>query len=606
MSNRKTYRKLFRRVLTGGVGLPSEGLIGKWLVQNNLVDSIGESSILFQSGDAATWQTTAVWGFERTAATITIDTALGGDILFVGEAPKYWTWAQWVTYPGINATVLFIGRDGIAGYSTSQAAKASSIIRYLDYTEPEIDYYVDSTIPVGGDGLTADTPIKTIAALLALSPAAGSVIGLKSGSSWQEQFVFPANNITLKSYGTGDYPLLDASDLIAPESFSKTVGRTNVYEVSLAVETSAVAAEYPSVWVNNTRLTKAADLATCDTTPGTYYHASPTDVTPITIYVHAPGSTDPTSDGKTYEASVRGSGATCYARTGCIIKGVRGRRNYSSYGSITVGVGCLAVDCKADDGNTHNLFVRPSGRAVNCSALNFYDSATAPIPYIFYENSPSATHEMPFHNCSLDADAYTSANGYYCHTTSGEFASVTYKSCGSNNVSTPYSFANTSLGNVSGGTITNFLIILNSTSPVTCKGITGSAARASAHWGNLGVGCTSAVIEDNNVVFDTSGHLRVLGNNKTFVLRDNTITGPNTVLLQSSAYTGVSVTITGNTFIPNGKMSVIYNVTGEITLASDNNAFGGATGKWTYNGADYLNLAAWQVTGRDLNSTNVA
>lgn len=97
-----------------------------------MVDTIGESSILYQSGDAATWQTTAVWGFERTAVTIDLDTALGGNKLFNGETPIYRTWAAWMDLPWINATVLWIGTKGIAGYSSSQAASAIKITSYLN------------------------------------------------------------------------------------------------------------------------------------------------------------------------------------------------------------------------------------------------------------------------------------------------------------------------------------------------------------------------------------------------------------------------------------------------------------------------------------------
>lgn len=593
---------LVERVVMWGGGLPNKtALLMKTMLSSGL------SGILFQSGDTSTWQTTAVWGFERTAGAIAIDDAMGGGILFVGTTPKYWTWAQWVEYPGINENFLFIGFEGIVGYGVNQEAKASRILDYLSYFEPVIDYYVDSNIAVSGDGLTSSTPLKTIADILALNPPAGSVIGLAAGSHWREKFLYPNNNITLKSYGIGDYPLLDSSDIVSPGSFSKTAGRTNIYEVSIDVETGVLAAEYPSIWVDDVRLTKTADLATCDTTPGSYYHANVVDATRITVYIHAPGSTNPASDGKTYEASIRSSGADCYDRTGCIIKGIRGRRNYTSYGSITVGSQCLAIDCKADDGNTHNLFVRPSGRAVQCSAHNFYDSSASPIPFIMYSASPDATDELPFYDCTVTSDTYvTPGLGFYCHTGGPSFASVTYKNCNADNCSTPYGSANTQVLNVIDGVFSNFLAIFSASTPVVCNGIIGTSAKTGAHWGNFTSGCSDVTIDNCNVAFNTTGHIRPLVANQEFTFRNNTITGANTVLNQTSALTGVKVTITDNTFIPAGRMSVIYNVIGTMDLTSDNNDFGGATGKWAYNGVDYLNLAAWQATGRDLNSTNVA
>ena len=131
MSNRKTYRNLFRRVLTGGgLRLPSEGLIFKAIVPG-LVDSIGESSILYQSGDASTWQTTAVWGFERTAATITIDTGLGGSKLYRGTTPVYMRWRDWMIQNWMNKTYLYLGEKGAAGWGESQAANTAQILRAL-------------------------------------------------------------------------------------------------------------------------------------------------------------------------------------------------------------------------------------------------------------------------------------------------------------------------------------------------------------------------------------------------------------------------------------------------------------------------------------------
>jgi len=117
-------------------GLPSrDKLVLFW---NGVTDTIGESSILYQSGDASTWQTTAVWGFERTAATIAIDTALGGGILFVGETPKYMTWAQWMIVAQINVNYLFIGIKGVVGYDTDQALSATKIRRYLNSVDEEL------------------------------------------------------------------------------------------------------------------------------------------------------------------------------------------------------------------------------------------------------------------------------------------------------------------------------------------------------------------------------------------------------------------------------------------------------------------------------------
>ncbi len=113
-----------------GITLPRTGLI--WYSKApGMVDTIGESSILYQSGDASTWATTAVWGFERTAAMIALDTLLGGGVLFSGSDVIYRKWSEWVDIASVNADYLFIGLYGVAAYSVDQSANADRIKRYL-------------------------------------------------------------------------------------------------------------------------------------------------------------------------------------------------------------------------------------------------------------------------------------------------------------------------------------------------------------------------------------------------------------------------------------------------------------------------------------------
>lgn len=98
-----------------------------------LEDFVGESVILYQSGDASTWATTAVWGFEYSAELAAVDTALGGGVLFTGTDPIYRTYAAWLTVESVNIGYLWIGSRGIAVYSTDQADSDGRILRYLGF-----------------------------------------------------------------------------------------------------------------------------------------------------------------------------------------------------------------------------------------------------------------------------------------------------------------------------------------------------------------------------------------------------------------------------------------------------------------------------------------
>jgi len=176
--------------------LPSDGLSFRALVSNSLIDDIGLSSILYQSGDASTWQTTAVWGFERNAVTIAIDTALGGGVLFIGETPRYLTWANWMNMADINVDYLFIGVKGIAGYSTDQTASATEIRKYLNSVDQEL-FISDIFNGLDTNGFTFANPPVAIDqdGKLRISPT--GVLALSGGyfneadPGWQERTPAP-------------------------------------------------------------------------------------------------------------------------------------------------------------------------------------------------------------------------------------------------------------------------------------------------------------------------------------------------------------------------------------------------------------------------------
>lgn len=90
-------------------------------------------------------------------------------------------------------------------------------------------YYVSNKGDDSNDGLASTAPLKTINALLLLRPGHGSVINLEKGSVWHESLYLNldssvnwrdstiyklADNVVIQAYGTGDKPILDASDFM--------------------------------------------------------------------------------------------------------------------------------------------------------------------------------------------------------------------------------------------------------------------------------------------------------------------------------------------------------------------------------------------------------
>lgn len=465
-------------------------------------------------------------------------------------------------------------------------------------------YYVDSVN--GSDANAGTSPSlakQTIAAVPTLT--AGQSIGLARGSTWREELVLSANNCRAEAYGTGDKPMFDCSDVVPAGDWTKTGGRTNVYEASLAVGTDANAAEWPGLWVDDVRMVVVATLDLCDSTPGSIYHGSVTDTTPITLYVHPPGSTDATSDGKVYEASVRRSGVLSYAAANVTIRGLQGRRNYTSYGSFCVGRGGLLDDCLALEGNTHNIFLRGNAEARDCIARDCYHHSESPTMFIGFESSPTAGDTITYTRCTAENTAYYAAClGFYCHSGSGTFASVTHTDCTVDNVGNPFSIANATICYVTGATVTNFSLILGSTSvPIIASGIVGTLAKTGAHWGNFSGAAASVTLDGCTVTFDTTGHLRALTSGQTMTMRNCTITGANSILFNTAA--GTTYISEDNNFVPAGRMSVIYSFGSTTpTVTSDRNNYNGSPGDFIIGGVTHADLAAWQVaTGQDANST---
>ncbi|MEO1281325.1 MAG: hypothetical protein AAFV69_06280, partial [Pseudomonadota bacterium] len=161
----------------------------------------------------------------------------------------------------------------------------------------------------------------------------------------------------------------------------------NVYEIAHTVETDIRAAEWPGLWVDDERMTHVASVAACDATPGTFHVLSPSNQSATTIYVHPPGSTNPTTDAKTYEATTRKAGLWFYATPYAEVENIHARRNHCSYGAICLGRYNKARGCRTSDGNTHNLFMRAYCEVEDHLADGWYGNGSSGTTYIGFDTA---------------------------------------------------------------------------------------------------------------------------------------------------------------------------------------------------------------------------
>jgi hypothetical protein len=505
----------------------------------------------------------------------------------------------------------FVWSQGYVPTSDERTALRSDLTSRRDDLNAASDtprYYIDS---VAGndtnDGLYSAAAKATWADTDAdYAIEAYDVIGLKKDGEWRERVTPGVDDTKIVAYGSGtNRPILRGDDVIANASFTKTGGRTNVYEVSLAVETDANASEWPAMWVDGTRLVWAADLTALDAAPGSFYHGAITDTTPITLYIHSTGSTDPTADGKVYEAAIRDTCADTYAISRATVQGVKASRAYASYGSITGGKYSVISDCEAIDGNTHAVFVREGSRVSGGRYGDCYNHTTSPTIFIAYDTNPVAgvtVEDAEFFQTTYLADCI----GVYMHTGAGTFPYLNLARNTYDNIGQPISAANCTLLTSVDEVITNFLTGFKPLCNANFTRLNLSAAKSGGILGISGAAGITVVVDEATGVFNSTGNLRSVHDNTDFTLQNSHLTGMNQVLVGSG--TGQRWTSRENVLVPNGRMFTIYDLPADVlsngNLNSDYNSFGGATGVWKIAGVTVATtLAEWQnYSGQDLHS----
>lgn len=168
-----------------------------------------------------------------------------------------------------------------------------------------INYFVDS---VNGDdgntGTAEDDAFETLGALetAALAYGDGVSVALAKGSTWRESLDLSSlDNVTVQTFGSGNAPIITGADVETGWTVHTT--HANVYEASVAHEAGGT--ERGTVYEDGVLLNRVADAATCQSTAGSFVIVQGSDGTPWNMQIHPSDSGNPTSNGMTYEVSVR-------------------------------------------------------------------------------------------------------------------------------------------------------------------------------------------------------------------------------------------------------------------------------------------------------------
>lgn len=312
---------------------------------------------------------------------------------------------------------------------------------------PQFDYYVDSVNgdDVNYDGRSSGSPYATLTKLASVWRA-GEKVALARGSSWKGRLTSPGEGSKAYAYGTSENPPeIDCAVTAANASFSKTGGRTNVYEIAVTVDYLGYEPHWNSMWEDGARLTRASGVADCDATPGSMY-ASNDNAANVTLYVHASDSSDVIANGKLYEYAKWGTGWYSWFHPSNEVYGIKCRRNLWEAGSIKMGKNSLLANSIAEEGHKHNVYVRTGCFVANVIATKSYYAGVSSSLFVYNEDSPN-NEGVNFQNCQALLDTWsTAAAGFYGHNNvSGSFGRITYDGCIAENLSAAFQGQHASL-----------------------------------------------------------------------------------------------------------------------------------------------------------------
>lgn len=298
---------------------------------------------------------------------------------------------------------------------------------------PSTNYYVNQEI--GSDsnsGTSVTAPFLTVAKLLTVLTC-GQSAAIYGGSSaqlkYREQFTgsvcSDSNRQSLVGYGNFQ-PLLDASEVIASGSFTKTVGRTNIYQADVVFNANGFA----RAWEDNLSLLRRSSLTQLDSMVGYFIVSDPSLSTPstLTLYIHATGDDNPASNGKVYEYNKRTAGV--FSQSRMTVSNVYTRRQLSNNGSLEVGPNSFITNLTANDGTKHNALIHKGTTIRYCSLNDSYYDGQGKIALVLNDNAPTG-EDAWIESCIYTEALETGGAGFYGHVnSSGNYGTVTCKNCG--------------------------------------------------------------------------------------------------------------------------------------------------------------------------------
>ena len=256
-------------------------------------------------------------------------------------------------------------------------------------------FYVDSASGSDSNDGSVSSPFLTVAKAITVLKS-GSAISLARGGTWYEQAdVGHIDNITIKSHGTGRYPVLNATEAFTNSAFEDSTDRsdsnTNLYSQTFTADlgTNGGTGTFAiQIFEAGEALLRVADAATAQSTAGTFYSpqhsGSQIGITSTTVevFIHPKGSTNAKSDGKAYRYTER---IFCYnVGDGCTITQVRGYGAAHNNGSFNGGVNSTFNQIVSSGSLRHQALMASGTYNGIYAQVDYYNADTGHIAVEFY------------------------------------------------------------------------------------------------------------------------------------------------------------------------------------------------------------------------------
>lgn len=482
------------------------------------------------------------------------------------------------------------------------------------------DYYVDSV--AGSNSNPGLTPLLPKQTLSSLTVANNKKIALKYGSTFRESFNSSSYiGVVLQAYGNANdgSPVIDGTNII---SVWTAEGNPDVWQATISHD--AAGSDRLTVYDNFSLYTRVADVSTCSSTPGSFVDVYGSLGTPLTIKIHTSDSTNPNSNGRSYEVTARDTGISLGASS--LISGIRTQRVISNNGSYQslVRSNCAINRILSVYGTKHNLTAGDGG-SVNDIIVLRVDPPTAgePVNAMFTQFvSDAANKSLVINRLFVAADGYPgqghgSTEASYAHDAAvNQYTTQTATMVSALDIDYPATFRALTV-NVTG------LFSRNQINPITIYANDSTVkyfqvqATTDSQFIDINTATTTAIFRiQDSVVYDTSSNnplIRLSSNHNGSTIQLDRLT-----IYHASRHPTIhDIGMTSGTIYMRNCIHVVTDAgffSGQIVIPSgvtyigDNNVFVSSLDSkdnlnLIYNGVTYNTLAAWQVaTGQDTNS----